>query len=93
MGWDWISINLANGGALTALVPRRADASALWAGGSRRPVGGAVRNFAPTEVVFAPLQTWRCPATGIRYPVQWRISTPQGRFELRALPDNQELDR
>ncbi len=91
-GWDWIGINLADGGALTAFVLRRADASVLWAGGSHRPAGGAVRDFLPGDVVFTPLRDWASPATGVRYPVQWRIRCPAGTFELRALLDAQELD-
>ncbi len=92
VGWDWIGINLTDGGALTAFVLRRADASVLWAGGSHRPAGGAVRNFAPGEVVFTPGRMWVSPATGARYPVQWQIGTPMGTFELHALLDAQELD-
>ena len=92
VGWDWIGINLLDGGALTAFVLRRADGSVLWAGGSHRPAGGAVRNFAPEEVDFTPLRSWASPATGAAYPVHWRISTPLGRLELRALLDAQELD-
>lgn len=92
VGWDWIGINLADGGALTAFVLRRADGSVLWAGGSHRPAGGAVRNFASAEVVFKPGRLWRSPSTGANYPVQWLITTPAGAFELRALLDAQELD-
>ena len=91
-GWDWLGINLADGGALTAFVLRRADGSVLWAGGSHRPAGGPARNFAPGEVLFEPLREWRSPATGARYPVAWRISTPAGRHQLQALLDDQELD-
>ena len=71
---------------------RRADGSVLWAGGSHRPLGGTVRNFGPDEVQFSPLRFWASPATGARYPVQWRINTPAGSFGLRALLDAQELD-
>ena len=92
VGWDWLGINLADGGALTAFVLRRADGSVLWAGGSHRPAGGAVRNFGPDEVRFTPLRSWASPDTGAHYPVHWRIGTPVGSFELRALLDAQELD-
>jgi predicted secreted hydrolase len=51
-----------------------------------------VRSFSPDEVVFTPLRTWASPDTGARYPVQWRVQTPVGTFELRALLDAQELD-
>ena len=92
VGWDWIGINLADGGALTAFQLRGADDQVVWAGGSHRPAAGAVRDWAPAEVVFTPQRHWTSPATGARYPVQWRIETPAGRFELKALLDAQELD-
>ena len=92
VGWDWIGINLSDGSALTAFRLRRSDDSVVWAGGSHRPAGGAVRPFSPDEVVFTPLRDWASPATGARYPVHWRIVTPAGSFELRALLDAQELD-
>lgn len=91
-GWDWIGINLLDGGALTAFVLRRADGSLVWAGGSHRPAGGALRVFAADEVAFSPQRLWASPATGGRYPVEWTISTPAGRHTLRALLDAQELD-
>ncbi|NMM87770.1 carotenoid 1,2-hydratase [Rhodococcus sp. SRB_17] len=92
VGWDWIGMNLHDGSALTAFRLRRADGSALWAGGSWRAPGAAPRAFAATEVVFTPLRWWASPLGPARYPVQWRVDTPAGRFEVRALLDNQELD-
>ena len=92
MGWDWTGINLDDGGALTAFRLRRKDGSALWAGGSLRSRDGTLRIFGPDEVRFEPLRVWTSPATQARYPVQWRIATPTGSFELRARLDAQELD-
>ena len=92
IGWDWIGINLADGGALTAFRLRDADDRVVWAGGSHRPADGAVRNFSPDELRFTPLRSWTSPATGARYPVHWRLQTPAGGFELRSLLDAQELD-
>jgi predicted secreted hydrolase len=93
VGWDWIGINLHDGGALTAFVLRRADGSVLWAGGSHRAAGQTqARNFGPQGVQFTALAHWTSPDTGARYPVQWRIDTPVGRFSLKALLDAQEMD-
>jgi predicted secreted hydrolase len=92
VGWDWIGINLADGSALTAFRLRRADGSAVWAGGSHRPRGAATRAFAHDEVRFEPLAIWTSAATRARYPVRWRVHTPAGRFEVHALLDAQELD-
>jgi predicted secreted hydrolase len=96
VGWDWIGIDLFDGSALTAFRLRRADGSALWAGGSLRGAGAttdrASTTFAPDAVRFAAGRRWTSPATQARYPVQWQIDTPAGAFEVRALMDAQELD-
>lgn len=92
IGWDWIGMNLDDGGALTAFRLRRRDGSALWAGGSFRAAGGTVRSFAPTEVQFTPGRVWTSPATRAAYPVQWQVDTPAGRFEVVSRLDAQELD-
>ena len=92
VGWDWIGINLFDGSALTAFALRRRDGSALWAGGSFRAAGAAVQVFAPEQVAFSALRRWSSPASGASYPVRWQVSTPAGRFEVRALMDAQELD-
>jgi predicted secreted hydrolase len=93
VGWDWIGMNLDDGSALTAFRLRRADGSALYAGGSWRRAGErAARSFAPGEVVFTPGRIWASTASRTRYPVQWVIDTPAGRFGVNALLDDQELD-
>jgi predicted secreted hydrolase len=96
VGWDWIGMNLDDGSALTAFVLRRADGSAVWAGGSFRAAGPSVqvsaRVFAAAEVQFTALAFWTSPATRARYPVRWRVQTPAGEFEVQALVDAQELD-
>ena len=92
VGWDWIGMNLFDGGALTAFRVRRGDGSALWAGGSLRGADGKVQIFAHDAVQFTPLRHWSSPASGARYPVQWQVDTPAGRFTVNALVDDQELD-
>ena len=91
-GWDWIGMNLHDGSTLTAFRLRRADGTALWTGGSWRTPGQAARIFAADEVQFMPLRWWTSPLGQTRYPVQWRVNTPAGPFEVRALLDHQELD-
>jgi len=92
VGWDWIGMNLFDGSALTAFVLRRKDASALWAGGSWRTVGSAVRSFDADQVRWQPGRVWRSPASAASYPVDWQLATPAGSFGVRALLDAQELD-
>ncbi|MGQ9724689.1 MAG: lipocalin-like domain-containing protein [Tepidimonas sp.] len=97
VGWDWIGMNLDDGSSLTAFQLRRADGSALWAGGSHRPAtlaqhAAPVRPFGPQDVAFEPRRHWSSPRTAVRYPVDWRVRTPVGVFEVRAVVDDQELD-
>ncbi len=91
VGWDWIGINLFNGSALTAFRLRRRDGSALWHGGSWREPGGTPLAFAPDTVQFTPQAMWTSRTSGGHYPTQWRVQTPAGRWEVRALLDAQEL--
>jgi predicted secreted hydrolase len=92
VGWDWIGMNLDDGAALTAFRLRRADGSSLWAGGSWRSAAGALQVFEPGDVRFTPGRIWASPTSGARYPLQWTVDTPSGRFEVLALLDAQELD-
>ncbi|MFY9459204.1 MAG: carotenoid 1,2-hydratase [Aquabacterium commune] len=92
VGWDWIGMNLDDGGALTAFRLRRADGSTLWAGGSLRAPGQPVRKLSPDEVRFTPLRHWTSPATRARYPVAWQVDVAGQRFTVEARTDAQELD-
>lgn len=94
VGWDWVGINLFDGGALTAFRVRRADGSAVWAGGSHRGAGHAAppQVFGADQVHWTAGRSWRSPATGAVYPLQWTLDTPAGRHTVQALLDPQELD-
>lgn len=92
VGWDWIGMNLRDGSALTAFQLRRADGSALWAGGSWRAPGGNAQPFGPGDVSMTPGRVWTSGASGARYPLEWTVRTPAGRFTVRPLLDAQELD-
>lgn len=91
-GWDWVGLNLDDGGALMAFRIRLRDGGVLWAGGSHRDARGSVRVLSPQEVWFEPLRTWRSPRTSITYPVAMRVRTRDLTFDLDPLMDDQELD-
>jgi predicted secreted hydrolase len=107
VGWDWIGMNLFDGRSLTAFQLRRADGSALWAGGSTRaggPLAGTTgtrppgipaeqgRSFGADEVRFRAGRLWQSAASRATYPVEWAVDTPAGRFTVKARLDGQELD-
>ena len=53
--------------------------------------GGRAADFAPERVRCAR-RIWTSPSSGARYPLDWQLDTPAGRFEVAALLDAQELD-
>ena len=61
---------------------------AAWAA----PGEAAAQVFAHDAVVFTPLRHWVSTLSGARYPVEWRVQTPAGAFDVQSLLDEQELD-
>ncbi len=91
-GWDWMGINLDDGGALMAFVIRNRDGGVYWAGGTWRDSAGIVTTLRPDDVRFTPLRTWRSPRTSVEYPVAMRVTAGSATLELVPLFDDQELD-
>lgn len=92
VGWDWVGINLDDGGALMAFRMRTRSGTAFWAGGSLRSADGRVRTFEPAEVRFEARRQWRSPRTGIEYPVVMAVRAGMVDYVLEPLMDDQELD-
>lgn len=92
LGWDWTGINLDDGSALMAFRIRARDHSTYWAAATLRDPQLRRVTFAPHEVEWTPLRTWRSPRTGALYPVATRVRA--GSLELSLVPmmDDQEND-
>ena len=91
-GWDWIGMNLDDGGALTAFRLRDKNGGAVWDGGSFRAARGAPYVFSRGEVIFKPVRFWKSPLSQTTYPVEWIVRTPADFYTVKAVIDNQELD-
>ena len=91
-GWDWIGLNLDDGGALMAFRMRGRDGGTVWDGGSQRDAKGQLRIYAPGEIALVPGRTWRSPRTGIVYPVTFDVRAGSTLLSLEPLMDDQELD-
>jgi predicted secreted hydrolase len=91
-GWDWIGINLDDGGALMAFRIRDQRGGALWAGATLRDASGRSQVYSPAEVHFDVLRRWRSPRTGIAYPVAFAVRVGSLAIRLEPLMDDQELD-
>lgn len=92
LGWDWVSINLSDGGALMAFRMRAASGRTLWAGGSVRDQRGRLTTLSPQDIEFEPGRWWRSPRTDTEYPVAMRVRAGGYDLALEPLMDDQELD-
>jgi predicted secreted hydrolase len=91
-GWDWIGINLQDGGALMAFQIRGLDGKRRWAGGTIRTGAGISQILKPDDVEFRAGRRWTSPRTGIVYPVQWSVRADGKELKLVPLFDDQEND-
>ena len=92
VGWDWIGINLNDGGALMAFRMRDKRGSQHWAGGSLRRSDGGVDVFSPDAVRFTPGRAWKSARTGVTYPVSWQVRAGELELAIEPLFDDQEHD-
>ncbi len=103
-GWDWLGVNLADGGALMAFRMRDARGGARWAAAHLRgpqaspanasaiPGESTLRTGSADEVEWTALETWRSPRTGVEYPVRWRVRVGHRRYRVEPLMHDAELD-
>lgn len=91
-GWDWVGLNLDNGGALMVQRIRDVDGRQYWGGATLRESGSPDRSYAPDEIAWSPQRRWRSSRTGVTYPVEWQITVGERTILLRPLLDDQEND-
>lgn len=96
VGWDWLGLNLDDGGALTLFRMRDGRGGALWAGGSHRDPAGKLRIFKPMDVRWRSAGWWRSPRSKARWPVtpvvEYRLNGRWQRLVVTPLTQDQELD-
>jgi predicted secreted hydrolase len=92
VGWQWIGINMQDGGAVMAFSIRDAQGSQRWGGGTLRAADGNVQILEPSDVEFHPTRRWSSSRTGVTYPVEWLVHAGAREIELVPLFDDQEND-
>ncbi|HEV8582847.1 MAG TPA: lipocalin-like domain-containing protein [Thermoanaerobaculia bacterium] len=95
VGWDWFSLQLANGWDLMLYRLRRKDGTADPASsGALIAPDGVSRTLGPAEFQIDSSGEWRSPRSGARYPARWRLRVPAEDLDLRVRPllEDQELD-
>ena len=94
-GWDWFALQLDDGRDLMFYRLRRQDGSTSgFSGGSITSAAGSVRRLEADSVVLEVTREWTSAATGVRYPVGWRMAIPEQALDLEISPrlDAQEID-
>jgi predicted secreted hydrolase len=91
VGWDWIGINLDDGGALMAFRIRDAAGATLYAHAALRDAAGRLTQFGAGETSFTPLRRWTSPRSGAHYPVAMEIRCGPHVIETVPVQDAQEI--
>ncbi|MDY0163101.1 lipocalin-like domain-containing protein [Desulfobotulus sp.] len=76
VGWDWFSIQLADGYDLMVFQVRAKDGSGLMTSGTLVDPEGKSLPIPMKDVALSVLSTWRSPGTGGLYPASWRLKIP-----------------
>ena len=91
-GWDWLGVNLDDGGALMAFRIRGNDGGTVWSSATVREAGKPTRNVQGRDVEFIVRRRWRSPATGTTYPVEMDVRVEHRTWRVEPMMDDQELD-
>jgi predicted secreted hydrolase len=87
IGWDWVSLQLDNGGALMLFEIRREDGTLEPASaGSYITPDGQVQHLDLGDWTLEVTDEWTSPTSGATYPAGWRISVPSAGLELEGRP-------
>ena len=96
VGWDWISLHLADGSDLMLYQLRRKDGSVdPFSSGTLLNAQGVSRHLAQADFSLTPVsgKTWTSKKSGGTYPIAWRVEIPSESLilEVSALLPEQEL--
>jgi predicted secreted hydrolase len=94
VGWDWFALRLSDGSNLMFYRLRTAAGEASpYSGGTLISADGIRTRLRAEDVALTVLGQWTSRATGVRYPVAWRLELPGSGIELQIQPylEQQEL--
>lgn len=93
-GWDWFALHLSDGSNLMFYRLRMGGGASAYSNGSLVRADGSVLALGAHDVALTVLDEWTSGATGVRYPVAWRMAVPSAGITLDVRPylEAQELD-
>jgi predicted secreted hydrolase len=86
IGWDWVSIQLADNSELMLFNIRRQGGSIdPYSAGTFVDAGGNATHLARNEFMMQPADSmWLSPATNAVYPLRWKIAIPKLNIALEC---------
>jgi predicted secreted hydrolase len=89
VGWDWLSIQLADNSEIMLYQIRRKEGSIdPYSSGTYIDAHGKSTPLHASDFVLKPGgETWKSPATSATYPIQWSLSIPKFGIQLEARTD------
>ena len=91
VGWDWIGINLLDGGSLMAFRMRDAAKDTLFSEWDWRDRSGQVIERR-RDVSWQPLGQWRSPRSLVAYPERFQLRVAGRTLSLQTLMPDQEVN-
>jgi predicted secreted hydrolase len=85
-GWDWLSLQLADGADLMLYRMRHTDGSVdPYSSGSYVDAGGKARFLSASDFAMTPADDfWTSAATKAKYPMRWHVSIPSLKMDLNV---------
>jgi predicted secreted hydrolase len=90
VGWDWLGINLADGGALMAFRIRDVKGATVFAHAALRDAAGRTQLWSGADVQFQAKRSWRS-VRGTEYPVETELRFGPHVIRTKPAIDDQEL--
>jgi predicted secreted hydrolase len=95
VGWDWFSVQLADGSELMLYHIRQKDGSAgPFSNGTVIYQDGTTRQLKAGDFKIQVNSTWKSPHSGGTYPASWTVTIPSENLTLQIKPliPDQELN-
>jgi predicted secreted hydrolase len=95
IGWDWLSLQLADNTELMLFDIRLKDGSIdSYSSGTYVDADGKTTHLRSEDFTLQPTgETWTSPATKAKYPIHWKVAVPKLNIELDVTTplESQEL--
>ena len=100
IGWDWIGINLLDGGSLMAFRIRERDGKTFWSdfslldsfGNNHPKYRSQERVVEKHSAKWIQKRFWKSSKSRAEYPIEQNIIMGEHMFMVRPIMDNQEID-